>query len=141
MERQNENTVTVETTINAPVDKVWSYFTQPDHITEWYFASDDWQAPYAENDLRPDGKFKIRMDARDGSSGFDFEGVYTNISKNDRIEYVIPDGRKVSITFSDLGAKTRVVETFETENENPVELQRGGWQAILDNLKKHTESN
>ena len=133
--------ITIETTIKAPVEKVWKYWTEPNHITRWCNASDDWQAPYAENDLRVDGKFKTTMAAKDGSASFDFEGVYTNVQQDKIIEYTISDGRKVKITFSSEGDQTKVVETFETENINPVEMQREGWQAILDNFKKYTETN
>ncbi|HYV90333.1 MAG TPA: SRPBCC family protein [Chitinophagales bacterium] len=133
--------ITVETTINSPVEKVWKYWTDPKHITQWCNASDDWHAPYAENDLRVDGKFKTTMAAKDGSASFDFEGVYTNVQLYKAIDYTIGDGRKVKITFSEEGDQTKVVETFEPENTNPVEMQRGGWQAIIDNFKKYTEAN
>jgi uncharacterized protein YndB with AHSA1/START domain len=140
MEIVKDKTITVETTVKAPVSQVWNYWTDPKHITGWYYASDDWHAPYAENDLWVNGKFRIRMAAKDGNSGFDFDGVYTNIVKNEKIAYTIPDGRKVVITFSDLGGKTKVVEEFEMETINPYELQKGGWQAILNNFKKYAES-
>jgi uncharacterized protein YndB with AHSA1/START domain len=140
MEIVKDKTITVETTIKAPVSKVWDYWTDPKHITQWYYASDDWHAPYAENDLWVNGKFRTRMAAKDGNSGFDFEGVYNNIIKNEKIEYTIPDGRKVVITFSDMGGETRIVEEFEMETINPYELQKGGWQAILNNFKKYVES-
>jgi uncharacterized protein YndB with AHSA1/START domain len=140
METTKEKIITVETTIKAPVEKVWNYWTKPEHITNWYFASDDWEAPEAENDLWVNGKFRTRMSSTDGSSGFDFEGVYTSIVKNERIEYKIPDGRKVKISFSDESGNTKIVESFDAENENPYELQRGGWQAILNNFKKYCES-
>jgi uncharacterized protein YndB with AHSA1/START domain len=133
-------TITVETAVKAPLEKVWSYWTDPKHITQWYNASDDWHAPYAENDLHVNGKFKTTMAARDGSAGFDFEGVYTKIVRHKSIEYTIPDGRKVVITFSDLGSETKVVESFEAETENSYEIQKGGWQNILDNFKKYSES-
>lgn len=133
--------ITVETTVKAPVEKVWKYWTEPKHITRWCNASDDWHSPYAENDLRVDGKFKTTMAAKDGSESFDFEGVYTNIQQNKIIEYTIGDGRKVKITFSGQGDQTKVVETFDPESTNPIEMQRGGWQAILDNFKKYTEAN
>jgi uncharacterized protein YndB with AHSA1/START domain len=140
METTKEKIITVETTIKAPIEKVWNYWTKPEHITNWYFASDDWEAPEAENDLWVNGKFRTRMSSTDGSSGFDFEGVYTSIVKNERIEYKIPDGRKVKISFSDESGNTKIVESFDAENENPYELQRGGWQAILNNFKKYCES-
>jgi uncharacterized protein YndB with AHSA1/START domain len=132
--------ITVETTVNAPVEKVWTCWNEPKHITQWCAASDDWHAPQAENDLRTGGKFSTTMAAKDGSFSFDFGGVYTNVEANKLIEYNIADGRKVKITFSAKGNETTVVETFDPESENPIEMQRGGWQAILDNFKKYTES-
>ena len=133
--------VTVESTIQAPVEKVWERWTQPKHIINWCSASDDWHTPRAENDLREGGSFITRMEAKDGSMGFDFGGVYDAVRKNEYIEYTMEDGRKVQITFSPKGDETKVVESFEAESMNPVELQKGGWQAILDNFKKYTESN
>jgi uncharacterized protein YndB with AHSA1/START domain len=140
MEKVNEKLITVETTIKAPVEKTWIYWNGPEHITRWCYASDDWHAPDAKNDLRVNGKFKTTMAAKDGSVQFDFEGVYTKVLKNKTIEYSILDGRKVIISFSDLGAKTKIVESFEPETENPPELQKEGWQAILNNFKKYAES-
>ena len=134
-------TITVENTVNAPVEKVWKFWTEPKHITQWVFASDDWHAPNAENDLRTGGQFKTRMEAKDGSMGFDFGGVYTNIEHHKLIEYTMGDGRKVRITFSGQGNEIKVVETFEAENENSPEMQRSGWQAILDNFRKYAEAN
>ena len=141
MEATSNTPITVETTIKAPVEKVWKHWTDPKDITQWCNASDDWHAPYADNDLRMDGKFKTTMAAKDGSTSFDFEGIYTNIQPYKVIEYTIGDGRKVKITFSSQGGETKVTETFEPETTNPLEMQRGGWQAILDNFKKYTESN
>lgn len=132
--------ITVEATVKAPVEKVWRCWTEPEHITQWCQASDDWHAPYADNDVRKGGKFKTTMAAKDGSFSFDFGGVYTNVEKHALIEYDMEDGRKVKIVFTPVGNETKVTETFDAENENPVEMQRGGWQAILDNFKKHTES-
>ena len=132
--------ITVETLVNQPVEKVWEYWTGPEHITKWCQASDDWHAPHAENDLRLDGKFKTTMAAKDGSSSFDFEGVYTDIKLYERIEYMITDGRIVNISFLSDGFKTKITETFEAEDINAKELQREGWQAILDNFKKYAES-
>ena len=140
-ETMEKTVVTVESTIQAPVEKVWETWTQPKHITQWCNASEDWQAPRAENDLREGGSFVTRMEAKDGSMGFDFGGVYDAVRKNEYIEYTMEDGRKVQITFYPKGKETKVVESFEAESQNPVELQRGGWQAILDNFKKYTESN
>lgn len=132
--------ITVETTVNAPVEKVWKAWGEPQHITKWCAASDDWHAPKAENDLRAGGTFSTRMEAKDGSFGFDFGGVYDNVKKNELIEYTMGDGRKVQVTFSPSGGQTKIVETFDAESTNPVEMQRGGWQAILDNFKKYTET-
>lgn len=131
--------ITVQTTVNAPVEKVWQYFTEPEHVKQWNYAADEWHAPAAENDLREGGKFSYRMEARDGSMGFDFAGVYDVVKPNERIEYTMGDGRKVSVQFIPKGKATEVVETFDAETQNSEELQRGGWQAILDNFKKHTE--
>jgi len=132
--------ITVETTVNAPVEKVWKSWNEPQHIKNWCAASEDWHAPKAENDLRTGGTFSTRMEAKDGSFGFDFGGVYDNVKKNELIEYTMGDGRKVKVIFSPSGDQTKIVETFDAEATNSVEMQRGGWQAILDNFKKYTES-
>ena len=139
MKTMEKNAITIEATVNAPVEKVWQYWNEPQHITQWATASDDWHAPYADNDLRKDGKFKTTMAAKDGSFSFDFEGVYTKIEPNKTIEYTMSDGRKVSISFTAKGNTTEIVETFEPESENPIDMQRDGWQAILNNFKKYTE--
>jgi uncharacterized protein YndB with AHSA1/START domain len=141
METINKTAITIETLVKAPVEKVWQVWTEPKHITQWCNASDDWHAPYADNDLKETGKFKTTMAAKDGSASFDFEGFYTKVRENRLIEYTIMDGRKVSVEFSPEGRETRVTETFEPENINPLEMQKGGWQAILDNFKKYTEEN
>ena len=141
METQNKTSITVENTINAPVEKVWDYWTKPEHITKWNNASDDWHTPRAENDLRVGGSFTSRMEAKDGSMGFDFGGVYDEVKNNEYLEYTMGDGRKVIITFTGNGNSTKVVEKFDAERTNPVEMQRTGWQNILDNFKKYTESN
>ena len=140
METTTPTKITVETTVNAPVEKVWKSWSEPQHIKNWCAASEDWHAPKAENDLRTGGTFSTRMEAKDGSFGFDFGGVYDNVKKNELIEYTMGDGRQVHVTFSPAGDQTKIVETFDAEATNPVEMQRGGWQAILDNFKKYTES-
>ena len=140
METKEKTVVTVSTVINAPVAKVWEYWSKPEHITQWCSASDDWHAPKAENDLRTGGKFSTRMEAKDGSMGFDFGGVYDVVKNDEYIEYTMGDGRKVQVSFAAKGNTTAIVEKFEAEEMNPVEMQRGGWQAILDNFKKYTES-
>jgi len=132
--------ITVEATVNAPVEKVWKSWNEPDHIVKWNHASDDWHSPWAKADFREGGSFSARMEAKDGSMGFDFGGVYDVIKPNEYIEYTIDDGRKVQVTFTKQGNATKVVETFEAESTHPVEFQKGGWQAILDNFKKYTES-
>ena len=139
METQEKIIITVENTVNAPVEKVWECWTKPEHITQWNNASDDWHTPHAENDLRAGGSFVSRMEAKDGSMGFDFGGVYDSVINNQYIAYTMDDGRKVKITFTGNGDKTKVVESFEAENENSIEMQQGGWQAILDNFKKYAE--
>lgn len=141
METKEKTVITVENIVNAPVSKVWECWTKPEHITKWNFASDDWHSPWAKNDLRPGGSFSSRMEAKDGSFGFDFGGVYDVVKNYENIEYTMGDGRKVKINFEAQGNHTKVEESFEAESENPVEMQRGGWQAILDNFKKYTESN
>jgi uncharacterized protein YndB with AHSA1/START domain len=136
----NKTNITVEASVNAPAKKVWDYFTMPEHITKWNNASDDWHTPRAENDLRTGGNFNYRMEARDGSFGFDFGGVYDEVETNKSIGYTMGDGRKVKVSFSDNGNATAISETFEAETQNSIELQRTGWQAILNNFKKYVES-
>jgi len=130
--------ITVETSIEAPIEKIWMFWNQPEHITQWCAASDDWHAPAAENDLRVDGKFSTTMAAKDGSFSFDFGGVYTDIEENKSIKYTLGDERKVEIYFIDEGESVKITETFEAEETNPVEMQQSGWQAILENFKKYT---
>ena len=132
--------ITVENTVAAPVEKVWKFWTAPEHITKWNNASPDWHTPRAENDLRTGGKFLSRMEARDGSQGFDFNGTYDQVKLNKEIAYTMEDGRKVNISFEEMGNATKVTETFDAETTNSLELQKGGWQAILDNFKKYTET-
>ncbi|MCC3374506.1 SRPBCC family protein [Cohnella sp. REN36] len=141
METSNPVSITVETTIHKPVAEVWSYWTEPQHIMQWTFASDDWHAPKAENDLRVGGEFSTRMEAKDGSFGFDIGGVYDEVRINEFISYTMGDARKVAITFVSQGNDTKVIETFDAEATNPVEMQQAGWQAILDNFKKYSEAS
>ena len=116
-------------------------WTKPEHIKNWNNASAEWHTPSAENDLRPGGEFVYRMEAKDGSFGFDFGGVYDEIAKDKSIAYTLDDGRKVKVEFTNANAETHIVETFEPENANSLEMQRAGWQAILDNFKSYTEAN
>lgn len=132
--------ITVETTIKATPETVWACWTEPAHITNWAFASDTWEAPFAQNDLRVGGKFTTTMSAKDKSASFDFNGVYTQVKPLELIEYTIEGGRQVKIEFTKIPEGVKVVETFEPEHENPDEMQREGWQAILNNFKKHVES-
>lgn len=141
MATSEKTTITVATTVNAPIEKVWQYWTAPQHITQWNNASNDWYTPKATNDLRKDGTFNYRMEAKDNSFGFDFEGRYTDVKTNELIEYVISDGRKVQILFEALNDETHITETFEAEEIHPAELQQDGWQAILNNFKRYTETH
>ena len=133
------NPITVEVVIEAPLETVWTMYTEPDHVTKWNAASEDWHSPKAENDLREGGAFNYRMEAKDGSAGFDFTGTYTAVVPREHIAYTMDDGRKVEVTFASEGDGTRVVTTFDPESENPPEMQHDGWQAILDNFKRYVE--
>lgn len=133
--------VTVETTVHATVEHAWHCWSTPECIMQWNSASDDWHTPKAENDLRIGGTFSSRMEAKDGSVGFDFGGTYTNVVEFKEISYTMGDDRKVSVTFDAQGEQTHVTETFDPETENAPEMQRQGWQSILDNFKKHAESH
>ena len=141
METPDKKIITIEATISTSVEKVWDLLTNPEHIVEWNNASDDWHTPRAENDLRTGGRFLSRMEARDGSSGFDFSGVYTEVIPPEKIGYTLDDGRRVQILLVSMGNSTMIKETFEAEGTNPDEMQRNGWQAILDNFKKHVETS
>jgi len=141
METTKPTNITIETTVNAPVEKVWEYWSSPEHITKWSSASDDWHTPRAENDLRVGGSFSSRMEAKDGSFGFDFGGVYDEVEQHKLIAYTLGDGRTVKITFTNVEDSTKVEESFDAEETNSIEMQQGGWQAILDNFKKYVEAN
>ena len=131
--------ITVATTVGAPPERVWDFFTNPLHIIHWNNASDDWQTGYAENDIKSGGAFLYRMEARDGSEGFDFSGRYSEVIPANTIAYTLDDGRNVHLSFSETSGGTLVTESFETEDENSADLQRAGWQAILDNFRKYVE--
>jgi len=137
----NKPVLTVEATVYAPAEKVWNYWTQPQHIMQWNNASDDWHTPWAENDLWEGGKFSYTMAAKDGSFSFEFWGIYDKVKESELIKYTLGDGRKVEVHFSADGGSTKVVENFEAESQNPLEMQQGGWQAILNNFKKYTEAD
>ena len=138
---ENQKTkITVETIVNDSIEKVWNFWTLPEHIMNWNNASTEWHTPKAENELKAGGKFLFRMEAKDGSFGFDFCGVYDKVMLNKHIEYTLAESRKVIIEFSSKANKTKIVETFEAENQNPDKTQQSGWQSILDNFKKYTET-
>ena len=132
--------IRIQEIIYAEVEKVWSYYNEPSHIVNWNFADPSWHCPSAENDLSVGGTYKARMEAKDGSFGFDFEAVYTEISKVKSFTYEF-GGRTATVEFDDLGGKTEVIVTFDPEDENPIEMQKKGWQAILTNFKNYTEIN
>jgi uncharacterized protein YndB with AHSA1/START domain len=134
-----KETITVEILVKASIEKVWQFWTKPEHITKWNHASEDWHTTRAENDLKIGGKFLSRMEAKDGSFGFDFEGIYDSIITNEKISYTLLDDRKVTITFLQIENGVQITETFEAENENSLELQKFGWQAILNNFKNYIE--
>jgi uncharacterized protein YndB with AHSA1/START domain len=132
--------ITVETSIRARVNKVWDAWNDPVDIKQWNTAQDDWHTTRSSVDLRESGKFLSRMEAKDGSEGFDFEGTYTRIEPHKTIEYRISDGREVEVEFIERAGDVLVRETFDTETENPPELQRNGWQAILDSFRRYVEA-
>jgi uncharacterized protein YndB with AHSA1/START domain len=134
--------IKIDITILAPVEKVWDYFNTPNHITKWNFAHESWQCPSSENDLKVGGKFKHRMEAKDGSFGFDFAGVYDVVIPNQRIKYHLEDGRNVEVIFDKIDPNTtKVTEIFDPEKQNSVEMQRDGWYAILDHFHKYVEKH
>lgn len=135
------NKITVQAIVSADIEKAWDYYTTPKHITKWNFASDDWQCPSATNDMKVGGKYFARMEAKDGSLGFDFEAIYDEVVNGEKFSYTMPDGRKVNVSFKKLDDKTEVIVVFDAETLNAEEMQRMGWQAILDNYKKYTENN
>ena len=137
----NTEKITVQATIEGDLQKIWRFWTQPNHITKWNFASDDWCCPKAENDLRVGGKMSSRMEAKDGSFGFDFEGIYDEIIDHEKITYTMPDGRVSTTSFESLGEHIEVTIKFDAESKNSIVMQRDGWQAILNNFKNYVESH
>lgn len=140
METTTKTLITIEATVKASAEKVWKLWTTPSDIIQWNSPSPEWHTPKAEHDLKAGGKFLFRMEARDGSMGFDFGGVYDVVNPNEYLEYTIGDGRKVKINFNSKSSETHIVQTFEAETQNSIDMQRGGWQAILNNFKKYAES-
>ena len=128
--------ITVQASINADKNKVWDYYTNPEHITQWNFADPSWHCPSAQNDMRVGGTYLARMEAKDGSFGFDFEAVYTDIKDGEQFSYEF-GGRMATVSFEPANGQTEVTVSFDAETENPVELQRGGWQSILNNFKNY----
>lgn len=133
--------ITINATINANRNKVWDYYTQPEHITQWNFADPSWQCPFAANDMRVGGKYQARMEAKDGSFGFDFEATYDEIIVGERFAYTMPNGRKVTVVFKEYSQQTQMTITFDSDEEHSIERQKNGWQAILNNFKHYTETN
>jgi uncharacterized protein YndB with AHSA1/START domain len=140
METIEKTNITVQTTVKAPVEKVWQLWTDPEHIIRWNSATPDWHTPEAENDVRQGGRFRFRMESRDGSTGFDFTGIYQTVVEHQEISYVMDDGRKAQIIFTPQGAETAITETFEAESTHSEDMQRQGWQAILNNFKTYAEA-
>jgi len=132
--------ITVSIKVKGSLEKIWDHFTNPEHIIHWNFASDDWHTPWAKNDLSVGGKFTSRMEAKDGSFGFDFEGVYTDVNMQKGYTYVLEDGRKIIVTFEVIDGSVIVREDFDAETENTIERQQFGWQNILDNFKIYSEA-
>jgi len=139
METKQRTIISVDTTVHAPIYEVWEMWTTPEHITHWNNASEDWHTTFAINELRKGGKFLFRMEAKDRSNGFDFDGVYDEVKINQVIEYTMSDARKVKIVFTDKDDEIKIVESFEAEDTNTIEMQRDGWQNILDNFKRYVE--
>lgn len=133
--------ITVQTHANASTEKVWKFYSTPEHVVKWNNASPDWHTPKAENDLKVGGKFLYRMEAKDGSFGFDFGGTYDQVKENEMFAYTMGDGRQVEVIFEPEGEKTKVTVIFDAETENSEDMQQQGWQAILDNFKKYVEAN
>jgi len=131
--------ITVEIVVQASLEEVWKAWNTPEDIIHWNAASDDWHTPYSKVDLRPGGKIWARMEAKDGSMGFDFEGTYTSVVDHKLIEFTMPDNRTVSVKFEAADGSVKITETFDADNEYPVEMQREGWQSILQNYKRYVE--
>ena len=133
--------VTIQSEINKPIHQVWDLFNNPKHIVNWNFAHESWECPSVSNNLEVNGKLEVRMQAKDGSFGFDLIGIYDEVNENEKLKYHLEDGRNIEVIFEKLSDdKTRVTESFDPEDQNPVEFQKDGWQAILDNFKKYSES-
>ena len=133
--------ITIKNSVKSPIKNVWELWTAPEHIVKWNTASEDWHTPFAENDLRVGGSFLSRMEAKDGSFGFDFAGTYDEVIPHKRIAYTMKDGRKVEVDFREDNGQTEIESSFDPETENPIDIQKEGWQAILDNFKNFAENS
>lgn len=136
----NSTPITITATVNAPIEKVWEYWNSPEHIPKWAFADESWEAYDAKNELRTGGKFSTMMGAKDKSASFEFGGTYSNVEDHKVIEYDMDDKRHVKTTFEETPEGVKITQTFDPEQENPEEMQKAGWQAILNNFKKHAET-
>lgn len=137
----NFTKITIEALIAASPEKVWDYYNSPKHITQWNHASDDWHCPKAENDMKIGGTYLARMEAKDGSFGFDFKAIYDEIIPMAKVAYTLEDERKVVTIFEKQGEQTKVTTVFDAEGMNPIDMQKAGWQAILNNFKRYTETH
>ncbi|MFB6456735.1 SRPBCC family protein [Chitinophaga sp. Hz27] len=135
------NKINISTTVNADAKKTWDYYNQPEHITKWNFADPSWHCPSASNDLKTGGKYAARMEAKDGSFGFEFEAIYDEVIDGKAFTYSMADGRQVTVAFHPNGSQTDINIAFDPETENPVEMQKAGWQAILDNFQRYVAAN
>jgi len=136
-----DTTIQISASILSPLHKVWAHWTEPKHITKWNFAIPEWHCPFAANDLKAGGKYQARMEAKDGSFGFDFEAIYDEVTPQKKLIYTMTDGRKVITNFEQNGDTTIITTIFVAEMQNSVEMQKNGWQSILNNFKKYTEEN
>ncbi|WP_425637184.1 SRPBCC family protein [Algoriphagus yeomjeoni] len=140
MDTTQKTKITVHVVVDVSLEKAWDYFTKPKHIVNWNFASPEWHTTKADVDLQPGGSFTSRMEAKDGSMGFDFGGVYQEVETHSHYSYILEDGRTVKVKFEEVPVGVKITEVFDAEMENSVEMQRDGWQAILVNFKTYTES-
>lgn len=135
----NTKIITIDCVVKGSIQNVWNAYTEPQHIVNWNFASEDWHCPRAENNLEVGGTYLARMEAKDGSFGFDFQAVYDEVVPERKIIYTIEDGRKVTTLFEPMHDAVKITTIFEAENQNPLDMQKAGWQSILNNFKKYTE--
>lgn len=137
----NTQKININARIRTPIATSWERWTNPDHITQWNFATPAWHCPRATNELQPGGRYYARMEARDGSVGFDFEGVYDVVTDYQHLRYTLANGRQVDTRFAEADGATIISLSVDAESENPIDMQREGWQAILDNFKSYAEND